>query len=73
MRSNGYWLNTVLLSSQEYPQKLDWARSITEDYKSITVEEINLLAHKFLKEEKALRLLVTPEELEVTANPSLID
>lgn len=73
MRSNGYWLNTVLLSSQEYPQKLEWARSITEDYKSITVEEINLLAHKFLKEEKALRVLVTPEELEVTANSSLIN
>ncbi len=63
MRSNRYWLNTVLLSSQEFPQKLDWARSITEDYKSITVEDINLLANKFLKEEKALRILVTAEEL----------
>ena len=73
MRNNNYWLNTVLLSSQEYPQKLDWARSITADYKSITVEEINRLAHKFLKKEKALRVYVIPANLKVSANPVLID
>lgn len=73
LRNNSYWLNTVLLSSQEYPQKLEWAGSITVDYKSITVEEINLLAQKFLKKEKALRMLVIPEKLLVTQNPDPVD
>ncbi len=64
IRNNGYWLNTVLLSSQEYPQRLDWARNMTEDYASITVEDINHLAQIYLQKDKALQVMIVPEELE---------
>lgn len=62
VRSNRYWLRQVLLPAHEYPQRLDWARTMQEDMASITKEEINQLAEKYLGEENALRVIVLPEE-----------
>ena len=61
-RDNSYWLRTVSLSSQEFPQKLDWARTIKEDYASITVEDINVLAKRYLGTGKALEALIVPKK-----------
>ena len=61
VRSNGYWVNTVLGSSQEYPQRLDWARTMEDDYASITVEDVNRIAAQFLQSEIQVNVLVTPE------------
>jgi len=60
-RSNGYWLNNVLLTAREYPQRFDWARTMVTDLESVTVAEINELAKAYLKAETAVRLLVLPE------------
>ncbi len=60
-RTNGYWLSAVLASCQEFPQRLDWARSRYSDNESITVEEINALAADYLEDDKAFEVIVLPE------------
>lgn len=63
-RTNRYWMGSVLESSQEYPQRLDWSRTFVDDYKNITVEEVNELATEFLKEENQVSVVITPSEEE---------
>jgi len=60
-RTNSYWMGSVLESSQEYPERLDWSRSFVDDYKNITVEEVNALAKKFLSSESMVAVVIKPE------------
>jgi zinc protease len=64
LRDNGYWLGTVLGSSQEKPYKLDWARTRDEDYGKVTVEELNALAKEFLTKDNALLYELVPDSKE---------
>ncbi len=61
LRNNSYWLDTVVLSSQEFPQKLDWARTMRDDYASVSVGEVNALAKKYLAPGLAVETLIVPE------------
>ncbi|NWK57199.1 insulinase family protein [Verrucomicrobiaceae bacterium N1E253] len=61
LRENSYWLGTVMSQSQEQPYRLDWARQRDQDYASITLEEINALAKKYLSETNAYRFEIIPE------------
>ena len=63
-RTNGYWLGAVLASAQEFPQRLDWARSRYSDNEAITVAEINALAARYLSAEQAFKVIVLPEGAE---------
>ncbi len=65
LRDNGYWLGTVLGSSQEKPYKLDWARTRDADYGKVTVEELNALAKQYLTKKNALLYEIVPEAKEV--------
>ena len=60
VRNNSYWLNSVLGSSQEYPQRLDWAREMVADIQSIEPAELSELAVRYLGPDRALRVGVTP-------------
>lgn len=60
-RTNRYWMGSVLESSQEYPQRIDWSRSFVDDYRNISVEEINALAKEYLKAEAQVSVVVRPE------------
>lgn len=60
-RNNIWWLKTVVSEAQSSPQRLDWARTMEEDYKSITVEEINALAKKYLVNDRALAVRIIPQ------------
>lgn len=60
-RTNRYWLGSVLESSQEHPQRLDWARSFVEDYNAISVDEVNKLAKEFLSADKQVNVTITPK------------
>ena len=62
LRDNKYWLNTVLAQSQADPTRIELARTRDDDYKSITLEEINQLAAKFLKTDNALQVTIKPAE-----------
>ncbi|MDA7921668.1 insulinase family protein [Verrucomicrobiales bacterium] len=60
-RTNRYWLGSVLEASQEYPERLDWSRSFVDDYKNITVEEVNALATEFLKSDQQVSVAIKPK------------
>ena len=52
-RSNAYWLGTVVLPSQSRPERLDWARTMIDDFKGVTLDDINGLAKRYLKADAA--------------------
>lgn len=60
-RTNRYWLSSVLESSQEYPERLAWSRTFVDDYKNITVEDVNALAAEFLKESTQVSVVIKPD------------
>ena len=48
-RDNNYWLKNVLRNCQEHPERLTWARSIIEDFKAVSREDmIAILAKEYL-------------------------
>jgi zinc protease len=53
--TNPYWLGAVLEDCQEYPQRLDWARTILEDYPAMTKPDMDASAKAYLAPEKAFR------------------
>lgn len=62
LQNNYYWLNTVLSGSKKHPQQLDWSRTIMDDYASISVDELSILAKKYLDDEKAAIIIIKPEQ-----------
>jgi len=60
-RDNNYWLNTVMSQSQQDPDRLELARSRDQDYKSISLNEINALAKKYLAAENILNVSIQSE------------
>jgi len=60
LRQNSYWLSTVMAQSQEQPYRLVWASERDTDYASITVEDINTLAKKYLGEKNSIRIEIVP-------------
>ena len=61
LRENGHWLGTILSQSQAKPHTLEWARERDEDYPSITLEEVNSLATRYLTE-NAARITLSPTQ-----------
>lgn len=62
-RQNSHWLNTVISQSQTKPYTLEWARERDADYASITLEEINVLAKRYLTEDFA-KITLSPKVVE---------
>lgn len=59
-RTNTYWLDRVLTGSARYPQQLDWSRSLTHDYQSITVADLSGLARRYLDNRRSAEIIVRP-------------
>ena len=62
MRTNSYWLNSVLARAQERPEALEWARTRLRDVQSITAAELSELAREYLGRERASRATILPAE-----------
>ena len=60
-RTNPYWLNNVVGSCQEFPQRLDWCRTRYSDFEGITKAEIDALAAQYLDPARSFRVIVLPE------------
>jgi zinc protease len=60
LRDNRYWLHSVLSSSQEHPQRLDWARTMQTDFKAIKKAEIDKLAATYLAPARGLAITIVP-------------
>lgn len=61
VKENRYWLGSVLAGSREHPERLEWARTLLDDYASITPEELAVLARQYLKNDKSAAVIVVPE------------
>jgi len=62
IRTNQYWLNSVLSRSSRYPQQLEWPRTLISDYKEISETEIDELATKYLLNKNAAIAKVIPHK-----------
>jgi zinc protease len=59
-RDNRYWLTKVLWNCQSQPYRLDWCRSLMNDFSSIKKEELESLAKQYLGTEKAITFGLLP-------------
>jgi zinc protease len=60
IRTNAYWLYTVLTGSKQFPQQLEWSRTIQSDYAAITRVELSQLAARYLDNAKAATIVIKP-------------
>lgn len=61
LRTNPYWLGSVLSNPQELPARLDWARTRQSDTEAITAAELTELAKKYLNPAKVHEFISLPE------------
>jgi zinc protease len=59
-RTNPYWLTAVLSRCQEFPQRLDWARTRQTDIAAITQDDLNALAKTYLLPGRVFQVISTP-------------
>ena len=57
---------TVVAPSQSQPQRLDWSRSMVEDFTSATPADLNALAKQYLIADRATITRITAEDEKVT-------
>lgn len=60
-RDNKYWLTRVLVNAQSQPYRLDWCRSLMDDFSGIKKEELEGLAKQYLGKEKSLTVGLLPK------------
>jgi zinc protease len=60
VRSNAYWLGAVLANCQEFPQRLDWARTREADLVAVTAAEVDALARRYLTPDRAFQFTILP-------------
>ncbi len=61
VRSNRYWLGSVLSLSSRYPQQLQWPLTILSGFQNYSIEEIEALAQYYLKPGREAVITVVPE------------
>ena len=61
-QSNTYWLNSVMIGSGRYPQQIQWAQTIEDDYAAITKDDIRIFAERYLINKNSAIVLVQPEK-----------
>lgn len=62
VKTNQYWLSSVLSLSSRYPEQLEWPKTIIDDFSSVTADEINRLAGQYLDNSRAAIARVAPDE-----------
>jgi zinc protease len=62
VRTNPYWLASVLSRCQENPARLDWARTIQSDYLAVTKADLDALAQAYLAPGRVFRVIVSPQK-----------
>ena len=60
-RTNQYWIGAVLASCQEFPERLDWARTRESDVAAVRKADLDKLAKTYLAPGRAFQIIVTPK------------
>ncbi len=63
IRTNQYWLSSVLALSSRYPQQLEWPKTIISDFNSIDEKELTQLARQYLDNSRVALARAVPGEL----------
>jgi zinc protease len=63
VRTNQYWLSSVLSLSNRYPRQLDWPTTMVSDFSAINEHELSVLAAKYLDNTRAAVARVVPAGL----------
>ena len=58
VKTNQYWLFSVLALSSRHSDQLNWPTTIVDDINSITVAELNRLSDKYLRDKKVAVAIV---------------
>jgi zinc protease len=61
IRTNDYWVNSVLTGSAGHPQQIDWSRTIQKDFAAVSATEVHLLAQKYLGRSRPAVIVIQPE------------
>jgi zinc protease len=61
-RTNPYWLTAVLSRCQEFPERLDWARTRQTDIAAITQADLNALAKTYLVPGRVFQVISSPAQ-----------
>jgi zinc protease len=62
VKTNRYWLQSVMSLSSRHPEQLEWPLTIQEDFAAITAKELTRLAARYLTDSQAALLVFSPEE-----------
>ncbi len=62
VKTNDYWLGSVLKNLTRHPAQLDWCRSFYDDYAAITRQDLHDLAKKYLVNDNAATVVVLPDK-----------
>lgn len=60
VKTNRYWLHSVLLNSSRNPLKFQWAESLPEAYGLITEQDLHEMAKLYLLNERAATVIIKP-------------
>ena len=72
VRTNGYWLETVMALSTRHPQQLEWPTTVLDDFQAITSKDIEILAQEYLAGARAAIAVIEPGKTEKKEQPSLL-
>ncbi len=61
VRTNGYWLNSVLANSARYPEQLEWPTTILSGFSGFSPVEVKALGKKYLNPDDAAIISILPE------------
>jgi zinc protease len=59
-RDNRYWSTRVLVNSQSQPYRLDWSRSLMDDFTNIKKEDLEALAKQYLGSARSITFGLIP-------------
>ncbi|MEW6079281.1 MAG: insulinase family protein [Thermodesulfobacteriota bacterium] len=65
VKTNDYWLRSVLSGCRSHPERLDWSRNFINDYQSVTTDEMTGLVRRYLADSRCVRIIVRPEEAQI--------
>ncbi|MDX9896322.1 MAG: insulinase family protein, partial [Desulfofustis sp.] len=60
VRSNRYWLHSVLALSSRHPEQLRWPLTMVDDFAAVTGEEVRTLADRYLVPQRRAVGIVKP-------------
>jgi zinc protease len=61
LETNSYLLNAIVSGSQERPERLERAQTSVSELRSLTVEDLNAVAKKYLLPERAVPVVIVPK------------